>query len=157
MSTIYLPGRGVVDLATRRIDAAVRGYDERLFAGRHPHNGLDTIFIKMPPGTAVFVSGDGLDIGGQRCQALMAFPQGFPETHEVLEKLAKSDATRRGTQILDEMNQANYRLQEPARRAAEEMAGLSAEVAESALHRLGKTRYSRSLPKRDPKQRNGGK
>lgn len=152
MSTIYVPGRGAVDLDCRRVDAAVNEYDERLFAARNPRNGLYTVFVKMSPFTD-WLTDDGLDVDGQRCLPVMAFPEGFPETHEVLRRLHETDALRRGTEILDEINKKNAQLAEPSRRAASEHAGELAEVMESAMHRQGKTPYHRSLRKRDPKHR----
>lgn len=152
MSTIYVPGRGVVDLACRNVDQAVNEYDERLFAARHPHNGQDTIFLKMSPFAEPF-GDDGLDIHGQRCIPIMAFPTGFPETHEVLGRLHRADAVRRGDEILDEINRHNDKVRGVIRARAAERAGEVAEIAESAFHREGKTSYHRSFAKRDPKHR----
>lgn len=151
-ATMYVPGRGVVALGYRAVDAAVSEYDERLFAADHPHTGTPSIFIKMPPDTE-WQQGDGLAIDGNRCVPVMAFPHGFPHTDEVLRRLHEADAVRRGHELLDHMNRANAALNEPARREAAERAGVVAEVTESAMHRIGKTSYYRSLAKLDPKQR----
>jgi hypothetical protein len=154
MSIIHLPGRGAVDLATRKVDLAVNEYDERLFAAKNPRNGLDTIFIKMSPFTD-WMTDDGLDIDGQRCIPVMAFPEGYPSPAEVLSRIYAVDAVRRGAEILDEINKHNESLKEAERYTASESAGETAEVMESVMHRLGHTSYHRSLPMNGPRQRAG--
>lgn len=151
-TTLYVPGRGAMDRTCRDIDLAVSEYDERLFAAKNPRNGLDTVFIKMSPFTD-WLNDDGMDVAGQRCVPIMAFPEGFPHRDEVIARIYRADAVRRGDEILNEINKHNESLKEVSRRAASEQAGEVAEVSESMMHRLGKTRYSRNLPKRDPKQR----
>ena len=150
MSTIYLPGHGVVDLEARRINKVVNQYDERLFAARHPLTGDYAVFIKMSP---AYDGEDGLEIAGQRALPIMAFPNGFPHEDQVLGELHKRDAVRRGTEILDEIHRANEARKEPYRRAAADAAGAVAEAQTSFLHRYGHTPFHTSLRKRDPKQR----
>lgn len=153
MSTIYVPGRGAMSLAHRRVDQAVREYDERLFAAANPHNGIDTVFIKMSPFNDWINDDFGTEIAGQRCVPVLGFSEGFPEPHYVIERLARIDAQRRGSKILDEINNNNERIRKEARYRASEAAGEAAEVMESVMHRLGRTPYSRSFAKRAPKQR----
>lgn len=150
-STIFVPGRGAMDLSCRKVDLAVNEYDERLFAARSPVTGVDTVFIKMPRVTD-WMTQDGVDIDGTRCMPVLGFPAGFPDPSEVTQRLYEIDATRHGTEILRFMNTANEKLKEPARREASERSGIVAEVSESAHHRLGVTPYHRSLAKKDPKQ-----
>lgn len=154
MSVIHLPGRGAVDLATRNVDRAVNEYDERLFAARNPRNGLDTVFVKMSPFTD-WMSDDGLDIEGQRCLPVLAFPEGFPDTQEVLRRIYLADAVRRGSEILDEINKNNEKIRVAERYAASEAAGETAEVMEHVTHALGRAPYHRSLRMNGPKQRAG--
>lgn len=151
-ATLYVPGRGVVNLAYRAVDRAVAEYDERLFAADHPQTGTPSIFIKMPPDSEWNLE-EGLSIDGNRCVPVMAFPHGMPHEDAVLRRLHETDAVRRGKELLDDLNRRNDALKEPARREAAEQAGEVAEVWESAMHRLGKTKHSRSLRKCDPKQR----
>jgi len=155
MSAIFVPGRGVMDLDCRRVDLAVNEYDERLFAARHPYTNDPSVFIKMSPFTDWLLDDFGLEIGGQKCMPVLAFPHGFPEPHEVIHRLRKADSLRRGTKILKEINDNNSRIQAQAAYIQAEAAGAVAEVQESFEHRQGLTRHSRSLPKRDPKHRQG--
>lgn len=150
MSTLFIPGRGVVDLEARRIDAAVSEYDERLFAARHPETNHPGVFIKMPPS---YDGDNGLVISGQRAIPVLVFPGGFPHPDHVLGELHKRDAVRRGTEILDEINRRNDQLKAAGNHAASEAAGEVAEVMASARHQLGLTPYHQSLRKRSPKHR----
>lgn len=154
MSIIHLPGRGAVDLATRKVDLAVNEYDERLFAAKNPRNGLDTVFVKMSPFTD-WMNDDGLDIDGQRCLPILAFPEGFPHPEEVLRRVYLADSVRRGDEILNEINRKNEAIRVAERYRASEAAGETAEVMEHVSHRLGLTPYHRNLRKIGPKQRAG--
>lgn len=142
MSTIYLPGRGVVNLTHRAVDEAVHAYDERLFAATHPHTGNDTIFVKMPPHFE-----DGIDIGGQRCLPILAFPEGFPHTDDVLKRIYQADAVRRGDEILREIHRHNDRIKAEKEYESSERAGELAEVIASYRHRNGETPYHTSMRK----------
>jgi hypothetical protein len=155
MSTIYVPGRGAMDLDCRRVDIAVNEYDERLFAARHPRTNIPSVFVKVSPFTDWLNEDFGVDIAGQRAMPVLAFPEGWPSNEVVLRKLIASDAKRRGTAILDEINDKNAQLRRNAEYIQQQAAEAVAEVQESFEHRQGLTKYSRSLPKRDPKQRGG--
>lgn len=157
MSTIFVPGRGAMDLECRHADRVVNEYDERLFAAVHPHTNVPSVFIKMSPFTDWLRDDFGLEIAGQRCMPILGFPEGFPPREQIIERLVKIDAKRRGTKILDEINRNNDAIKREAAYIQEQAAGVVAEVQESFEHRQGMTRHSRSLPKRDPKQRNQGR
>lgn len=153
MSTvIQVPGRGAMDLSAYRVNKAVHEYDERLIADRNPKTGVDTVFIEMARDTE-WADDDGVAINGSRYMPIIGFPEGFPESDVVLKRLYEADASRHGSNILNWMNRRNDALLEPVRHAASESAGETADVMESVMHREGKTRYHRSLPKEDPKQK----
>lgn len=150
VSTIYLPGRGLVNLAHRRVEKAVHAYDERLFASTNPHTGFDTIFIKMPPDTP---DDFGITLAGQRAFPVLSFPEGFPANEEhVVAKLASADSARFGDKVLRDVHAANEKAREPHRAAAAEADGIVAERVEHARRELGVTPYHISYPKKSPKQ-----
>lgn len=146
-ASIYVPGRGVVNLAARRIDNAVREYDERLFFARHPQNGQWSVFVKIAGGLP---EDFGTVVEGQHAFPVVGFPHDRdPETldlEEIMHKLYKADSMRHGTRILDEMHEHNEKVRAPARAAADDAAGAMAEVVESYTHGQGDTKYSRLLP-----------
>lgn len=147
MSAIYLPGRGMVDLAARAVDRAVNEYDERLFASKSPVSGLDTVFIKMPADSDL-----GVEIEGTRAYPLLSFPDGFPEPHFVVERLYNADGKRQGDRVLRELRAHNEKIKAEHRYRADQASGELAEVIASYQHSQGLTPYHTSLRKQSPKQ-----
>lgn len=142
-----------MDLGCRQVDLAVSEYDERLFAANHPDSNTPTIFIKMSPFTDWLREDFGLEIAGQRCMPILAFPKGWPMPHEVVRKLTEIDSQRRGTALLREINDKNDRIRAQAAYVQSEAAGEVAEVWESMERNKGRTSHSTSYRKRDIKQR----
>lgn len=136
-STIYVPGRGRVNLSAMKVDEAVREYDYRLSFKLNNETNQWCIYISQPHGH------DELPILGF---------QGIPHPDDALKRLYHADALRHGEKILDDIDRHNKAISEELDYKAREAVEYTAEVAESALHREGKTPYHRSLPKKDPKQ-----
>lgn len=152
MSTLIVPGRGVVDLAALAIDRAVREYDERLLFATHPHTGQQTVFIKMP---ADFEAEDDfkVSIDGSTVFPLFALNphHPLPSPEVVVRELFKRDSIRHGAKMLDDLHRHNELVKKPYRDAADEATAILAEGRESYLHGQGRTPYKRSLPL-DPKR-----
>lgn len=126
------------DKALVSLNRAVREYDDRLVFGRNEINGDWVVARKMPHGQAPI--------------PVLGFQYDLPEPEHVLQRLRECD-TLVHTDQLDKMNAHNESIRDVSRAKADEGSSIAAEGWESFLHRKGKTPYSRSLPKRDPKQR----
>lgn len=141
MSTLFVPGRGVVDLATMRLDAAVREYDERLTFATHPHTGQPTVFIKMEADADT-----GVQLDGSNVMPVLAFPHGTePDPEFVKRELYMRDSLRHGLELLDDIRRNNDALRREHQERASEAAGILAEARESYLHDQGQTPYRRVL------------
>lgn len=131
--TIYVPGRGRVDLGEISVDRAVREYDERLSFTFDRVNGHYAIFIKNELGKEPF--------------PIFAFPDGIPHPEDAIKKLYKHDSVRHGLELLDEINRENAKLERVREAAAEEAAEVAAEAMESFAHGQGFTGYKRIYAK----------
>lgn len=137
---IYLNGIGWTDHRVPAVLEAVKQYDERLYFDKHPVYGDWCVFIKMPH--------------GQDSLPIMNYGREIPHPDDVMKRLYKADALRRGEEILDNMNRHNDDLRDQDRAIVDEAEWEAAEVIESFNHRIGETSYNRSLRKQDPKHRN---
>lgn len=146
-ATIYLPGRGVVDLEANRVDRAVHEYDERLSFARNEETGDYCIFIKMERGW------DGPDAG----LPVLGFGKQIPHPEDALKRLYQADSLRRGNEILDDINRTNDDVHKQLDAAAHEGAGHYVEALESYMVHNGQTRHLRSLSKSVESRRTGGK
>lgn len=140
MSSLYLPGLGMVNLAARRLHQAVSEYDERLLFTQNPDTGQWTVFYKIDRDAP---DDFGTMIAGERVYPVLAFDRD-PEQlapHAVIDRLQKADAVRRGEKVLDEIHDANYRAGQAARDAADTGTGLLVEALESYKRNKGETSY----------------
>jgi hypothetical protein len=128
MSSLYLPGRGMVNLAATRVDGAVNEYDERLLFAQHPENGQWCIMIKMP---ASYDGPDGLHLGTDRVIPILGFDD-IPHPEDALRRLYKADTLRWGEQMLDDMHRRNEARKKELGRAADDATGQTAEAMEWA-------------------------
>jgi hypothetical protein len=103
MSSLYVPGRGMVNLASTRVDSAVSEYDERLTFAQHPENGQWCIMLKMP---ADYDGPDGIHLGTDRVIPVLGFND-IPHPEDALKRLYQADSLRWGEQMLDDMNRRN--------------------------------------------------
>jgi hypothetical protein len=152
MSTLIVPGRGVVNLAAAAIDRAVREYDERLLFATNPQTGQDTVFIKLPRDFE-FLDDVGVSIAGDKVMPVLAFNphQPLPHPDAVVRELYKRDTVRHGTKLLDDLHRHNEAIRKQYRAAAAEADEALAEAQESYLVHNGQTNYFRSL-RPDPKR-----
>lgn len=146
-ATIYLPGRGVVDLAANRVDRAVNEYDERLSFARNEQTGDWCVFIKMERGW------DGPDAG----LPVIGFGREIPHPEDALKRLHNADSVRRGSEILDSINRHNEDIDKQLDYASSQGAGHYVEALESYGVHNGITRHRRSLSKATESRRSGGK
>lgn len=142
-SSIWLPGRGTVDIQAIRVDRAVQEYDENLRFGRNEETGQWCVFLLRR-------GFDPLPVLGF---------QDIPHPDDAVKRLWRADAQRRGEEILDELNRHNKDLEiaENAQttREAEDAAELAAEHAERLLRQLGKTRWAKSFRPRSGNRMGG--
>lgn len=155
MSSLYLPGRGMVDLAAFRDEAAVhqavQEYDERLLYATNPQTGLPTVFIKMGPwDNPAFDNDAGIDIDGERVFPVLSF-NGTPPADTVVAELAKRDTIRHGSKLLEELHAHNARVKAQYEAEAAEADGIAAEAYESYLHGQDLLNYKRVF-RPDPKR-----
>lgn len=149
MSSLYLPGRGMVNLAETQVARAVSEYDEKLMFAHHPEFGQWLICIKIERDLPEDV---GTYLDGQRVYPVLAFSQ-MPSADEALRQLHRADTMRHGQQMLDDMHAFNERQKEPQRRAAEEADSILAETVESYKRNNGET-FHTSVFFNGPKSRN---
>lgn len=135
---IWLPGAGTVDLSVKRVDTAVREYDERLRFGRNDKTGDYCIFIKMPPNYV-----GGIPSSEGTLYPVIGFGNQIPDAGEAIHRLRKADALKNGDAILREMNRENDSLTQHIDDNAHDASGIVAEAAEWFGREQGNLRYSK--------------
>jgi hypothetical protein len=140
VSKIWLPGAGMTDLSERRVDAAVKEYDENLRFGRNEETGQYCIFL-------IRRGFDPLPILG--------FNE-IPHPEDAVKKLWRADAMRRGNEILDEMNKENEEARKADEYAADEGIGQAAEGFEWLMRTQGQTPYTKSYDISHKRNKIGG-
>jgi hypothetical protein len=131
---------GMRDSEEYKVDVAVKEYDERLSFGLF--QGDYVVSIAVGPSDPPY--------------PIFNFGRICPLPHEVVERLYSADAIRHGEQILKDLNAHNLKIETEIDKSSDDATEALAEAIESAMHRRGELRYSRSLPKKDPKQLNKG-
>jgi hypothetical protein len=133
MSTLFVPGRGVMDFDAYRIDRAVNEYDERLMFAKNEGSGDWCVFVRMP--------------GNEPPYPVCGFGYELPMLDDVMLRIHNADTMRNGDAIYNDMlkSQEKYRadLTYKSDQAGEE----SAEVVEHFLRKNGKSPVIKSLPK----------
>lgn len=139
-TNIWLPGRGMTDMAERRVDAVVKEYDETLSFGRNMDTGQYCVFLNRR-------GADPLPVLGFNT---------VPHPEDVLKALYHTDAQRRGEEILDEMNAENEEARKADQYAADEGIGIAAEGFEWLMRNNGQTPYSKHFNVSHKRNRMGG-
>jgi hypothetical protein len=135
MSSLYVPGRGMVNLSATRVDSAVSEYDERLMFAQHPENGQWVIMLKMP---SDYDGPDGLSLDGTtKVIPILGFDN-IPHPDDALKRLYQTDTLRWGEQILDDMNRRNEDRKKQFDAQAAEGSGEAAEAMEWFYRNEGK-------------------
>jgi hypothetical protein len=120
---LWIPGHGLVEAGIARASKIVEDYDEKLMLARHEVTGDWCVFLKKGPfGEPFPVIGLGKEL---------------PSSQEITDKLLAADTSRRGDQILRDLNAHNERLREPKRSAADTASGIAAEALEWGFRKQG--------------------
>lgn len=127
MTNIWVPGSHEIREATA-VRNAVRTYDPDLSFGRNEETGDWCIFLRQ--GTNKAASTNDLPILG--------FGKDIPAPEAAMTRLLNSDARRRGTEILDELNKNNQDIEDIRKRKADEGIGLMAEGFDWGFRKMGK-------------------
>lgn len=140
MSSIYLPGRGMVNLAAARVSAVLSQYDDRLvYHPCSPATGQPTVFIKMG---ADWEEEGTVSIDGTNVFPILAFAH-EPEPEYALQQIIERDSLRNGTKLLDDLHAHNEALKEEKREKAAEADAIAAEAYEWAARQIGTTEHKR--------------
>lgn len=136
--SLWVPGKSDQPNAWR-VHQAVRMYDENLAFGRNEETGQWCIFMRQ--GTTQAASTNDLPILGFN---------DIPHPDDAITRLRKSDARRRGQEILDELNKYNEDINLERKRRADDAIGQTAEAFEYGFRKMGKHPQSRIfVPGRD--------
>jgi hypothetical protein len=114
-----------------KVDKAVNEYDEQLRFGRNEETGQWVIIL----------------VRGEQRIPVLGFND-IPHPDDALKRLYKSDARRRGLEILDEINKGNEAIQAESAKKATEAAEETAEYFEQATRWEGATPHFKSFPLR---------
>lgn len=138
MSSIYLPGQGLVDIDVARAHAASQEYDRRCSFKRHPESGQWCNFMQMPRGfDPPEVPVKGWDH--------------IPTPDEVKKFLSESDAEKHGDKLRQNLNARNEKRKGESRYAQEQKDGEAAEYMDHIIRKGGDHPFHRSLRKVGPK------
>lgn len=133
MTSLYIPGRGSMDIRAFRVDTAVNEYNDRLSFDRNRDTGDWCVFMRMPspePPLPLFGFGDTI-----------------PEPDEVIKQLWKSDSLRHGDKILNQIVKEQEDRKRQYEYAASQASEESAEVLEHFLRKRGKSPVIKSMAK----------
>lgn len=128
-TSIYVPGRGDVNMSAYRVDQAVNEYDELLHFGQNNDTGQWCIFLIRR---------------GEAPLPVIGFNE-IPHPHDAIKRLVQADARRRGNEILDEINRHNKQFEIEREERAVEADQRLAETAEWALRHEGKTPHKKVI------------
>lgn len=120
MSSIYLPGRGMVNLTARRIDKAVNEYDERLFFRLNPQTGDWCVYRKQEHGKEPI--------------AVLGFGRDIPHPNDVIARLRQTDSYRRD--LVRQINEHNDRRKKELQDAVDEGQEAMAEALEWGTRKM---------------------
>lgn len=145
----WVAGRGEVDLeqeaSDRRLQSVIAEFDPegKLTLGRHHQTGEWVLFLK--PRANPF----GVDAP----YPVLGLGRTRPEPEFLRAVLNETDTRRNGAEIMNKIQENNNRIRARQAEPADEAAGQLAEAIMSYERAQGKTKFSTSLPKRDPKHR----
>lgn len=146
---IALPGKGMVDLAARKINDAVMRYDKYLRFGFNPTNGDYILYVLMPRGfDAAYL------IEGEPAYPIIGFGRDIPTVDHVLARIRAADVRKRGIDVYNAMLRFNAELKSKNDLV---MAGRVEEAAERIEHftrKSGLTEKYGKVVMHVPKSRN---
>lgn len=138
MSSLYLPGRGMVDLAAARVAAVLAEYDPRLiYHPSSPQTGQPTVFVKMEADYDT-----GIQLDGSNVLPVFAFAE--PPTAEyALKAVMERDSLRHGLSILEDLRKNNADLKAEKEYEAKQADEAAAEAYEWYARNTGQTSHKR--------------
>lgn len=139
-ASIWLPGRGVTDIQERRVDIAVKEYDEDLRFGRNEETNQYCVFLCR---------------GGDAPLPILGFNK-IPHPEDALKALYATDSLRHGEQILDDINRHNESIEKAKEYAADEASSQAAEGFEWLMRDQGQTPYFKSYDISHKRNKMGG-
>lgn len=127
---ILVPGRGIVNVAAMRVDAAVREYDERLRFGYNPTNEDWIVYIALPRD----YEGAHYHIDGEPVMPVLGVGREIPPPSVVTRRLYETDAWRHGNKLYDKMLAENERQKKINQEEADAEIAEAVERAEHAIN-----------------------
>lgn len=133
MASLYIPGRGSMDIRAWKVDQAVNAYDERLMFAKNEETGDWCVFVRMPSPNAPYpVCGFGYDI---------------PEVEDVMFRIRKADTMRNGDIIYNDMIRSQEKYRADLKYKGDQATGESVEVVEHFMRKHGKSPVIKSFSK----------
>lgn len=129
MSSIWLPGAGLVPAHIRTAQQAIDAYDSRLELGFDESNGQWVVLWK-----------DAVDGSPY---PVMGLGRELPGYEEIQRLLYKGDTVRRGGDIIKDVNRRQAARKAASDAVAHDAAGDVAEHLEHTFRRMGQTSYNR--------------
>jgi hypothetical protein len=138
MSSLYLPGRGMVDLAAARVATALAQYDERLiYHPSSPQTGQPTVFVKMDADYDT-----GIQIDGNNVMPVLAFAEP-PTVEYALKSIMERDSLRHGLSLLEDIRKNNASIKAEKEYEAKQADEAAAEAYEWYARNTGQTEHKR--------------
>lgn len=133
MASLYIPGRGSMDIRAWKVDQAVNAYDARLMFAKNEETGDWCVFVRMPsPNPPYPVCGFGYDI---------------PEVEDVMFRIRKADTMRNGDVIYNDMIRSQEKYRADLKYKGDQATGESVEVVEHFMRKHGKSPVIKSFSK----------
>lgn len=133
MSSLFIPGRGSMDIRALKVENAVRAYDDRLMFAKNEETGDWCVFIRMPrPEKPYPVCGFGREI---------------PEVDDVMVRIRRADTMRNGEAIYRDVVKSQEQHREALKYKGDQATDESVEVVEHFMRKHGKSPIIKVLPK----------
>lgn len=120
---LYIPGAGggMVDLAFKRAERAVKNYDDNLILAKHEHTGDWVAFVEIPATDNMF--------------PVIGFGKELPHPDEIRAILERHDTRRHGDKLIRQIQENNDRIQRELRAAGDEATERAVEAAEFGIRK----------------------
>lgn len=120
---LYIPGAGggMVDLAFKRAERAVKNYDDNLILAQHEMTGDWVAFVEIPATDRMF--------------PVIGFGRELPHPDEIRVILERHDTRRHGDKLIRQIQENNDRIQRELRAAGDEATEQVLEAAEYGIRK----------------------
>jgi hypothetical protein len=133
MSSLFIPGRGSMDIRALKVENAVRAYDERLMFAKNEETGDWCVFIRMPrPEQPYPVCGFGREI---------------PEVEDVMFRIRRADTMRNGEAVYRDVVKSQEKYRAELKYKGDQATDESVEVVEHFMRKHGKSPIIKSFSK----------